>query len=99
MSTNKIGYQTHSVSVGLTSTVIIGPNPKRHALILTGVAAQDTSYGFGEDAVLNRGLTFPNATMPMVLKYDDLGDALYQSVRAITEIAPGVVGIVELVRT
>lgn len=55
-----------SVLLGVVSSLVVEENIKRKGLLLGNISGADISLGFGEDAVLNRGVTlFPGGVFNM----------------------------------
>ena len=60
---------TRSITVALAVTTqqIFGPNPRRVSVTLSPPIAGRSSFGFGEDAILDRGLTLHAGNNPVQL--------------------------------
>ena len=85
-----------SVSVGLTSTQLVGPNLKRFALLIGAPLTNRVTLSFGGPAVLDQGITLYPLGQPLLLLFDYLGDALHEDVFAITTAGAQTVGFVDV---
>lgn len=62
-----------SVSVGTTSTVLLGGNPRRWALLIGAPNANRISLDFQRAAVLDQGITLYPSGPPLLLTHADFG--------------------------
>jgi len=84
----KTGLFNPPVSVQITDTAIIGPDPNRVGLILSPGPTNRYSIAFGTAAVLDQGLTIPPGVSPLILSLEDLGDLITLDIRGISAVAP-----------
>jgi len=78
-----------------TSVQFLPPNIARVALIISPPASGRISVGFGETAVLNRGITSGFNGSPIVLQSSWFGDDITQAINVIAG-GPINVGITEI---
>jgi hypothetical protein len=84
------------VIVGLTDTVIAGPNEKRLALIIsTGLVARFT-VNFGSQAILDQGFNVYPSTPPFEILEDRYGQAIREEVHAISSGQAQVVTVLDI---
>lgn len=88
--------ENHRVTIGIASSQILGPNPRRKMLVLSSPRTNRVSYFFGEEAVLDGGITLSADRVPLVLTHDECGEALHEAIFAIAAVAPETVGIMEV---
>ena len=69
----KLALETTGATVGAASVTVLGPNPNRHSLTLSGDSAQRVTFNLKDSAVLDQGLTLPAGSRPFTLCYDDFG--------------------------
>lgn len=84
--------------VGMSSTLLASALTGRVGLILSAGALNRYSVAFGQQAVLNQGITVYPGNQPLVLADRDLGGSLSQDIWAIMETAGESVGVVELLQ-
>jgi hypothetical protein len=87
-----------SVQVGLASTVLIGPNPGRVALLFGTPRVNRVTVSFKGDATLDRGLPLQPGGNWQMINGDWLGSALTESVTAVAATAPEWITVVEVFR-
>src|SRR5205823_3946366 len=85
-----------SVSVGTSSTRVLGPNPNRRALLLPGTSLNRMTIAFGAPAVLLAGITIQPGNDTVELTWECCGAALCEDVYAIFETAGETYGGVEV---
>lgn len=85
-----------STPIGTTSTRLLGPNPKRRALILSPTSLNRCTVSLGMAAVLDQGLTLYPGTQAPPLTYGTYGEALCQDVFAIFENVGETLGYIEI---
>ena len=99
MVLNKTGLSQPPILVTVAGSVTLaGPNPGRITLVLPSGTTNRYTIGFGTVATLDQGITIPPNTSPMVLAYEDFGDALQQAITAISAVADQVVAAVDIAR-
>lgn len=84
-----------TVAIDVTSSQILGPNPRRTGLILSNPSANRYSVAFGEDAVLDGGVTMMPNSAPAQLNAETCGYDLTSSIHAIASVLTSV-GITEV---
>jgi hypothetical protein len=83
-----------AVTVGLTDTQVLGPNPRRIKVIFSPPVTNRYTIGIGDEpAVLDSGITVPPGSQPFTL---DCAGAMGEGIRAISAVAPQVVSGVEI---
>jgi len=89
-------YGSKSVAAvsSAASTVVIGPSATRSRIQFFPHPTLAYSVGFGEPAVVNKGVTVQPLGHPVVLSYDDLGEQIHSSV-AIISTGAITVGVLE----
>lgn len=87
---------TRTVTVGLTDTPLLGPNPQRKALILVAPSTNRYTVSFNGTAVLDAGLTIYPGQAPVVIDRDTYGDWTFGEVRAISAVAPQPVTVIDV---
>lgn len=87
--------QISTVSAGAGSTLALPINQARKSLIISAPVAGRVSFAFGQDAVLDSGLTLGVNQQPLVLTETELGDALKWQVNCIGDVGGRVVAILE----
>lgn len=93
------GYLPASESfkiVGATNQPFIGPNPRRHSLIVNVPSGNRVTFSQRTDAALGQGLTLQNQNAPFIMRVDDFGDWICRSINAIGDAAGINVGYVEV---
>lgn len=70
-----------SFTYGAADAIVMGPNPKRTALIISSSSAQPVSIAFGESSVTNPLVTLRVNTEPLILTRDLIGDDITLPVR------------------
>jgi len=87
------------VVAGVASTPVVGPNPDRVAVILSGgPAGTRQTYAFDAAAVLDTGLTLRDPASVVRLSAGDLGDGVSGPIFVISDVAGQVVGVTEVIR-
>lgn len=87
--------KSHRQTVGVASSVLLGNDPRREALILSQPDTGRVSFAFGEAAVLDGGVTLHAGGSPITLTYAQLGEAIRDTIHGIAD-ASHVVGMVEV---
>lgn len=87
--------KSHRRTVGVASSVLLANDPRREALILSQPAAGRVSFAFGEDALLDGGITLHAGGSPIQLTYAMLGEAIRDAVFGIADMSRDV-GMVEV---
>lgn len=86
-----------SVSVPNTSVQLLGPNPRRHAVVISSPAAGVLTIAFANSVTLDAGIHIHPATLPLILRREYFGDAIGQPIAVISSVAgPTTVGGVEV---
>lgn len=65
-----------TVIVGITDTRLLGPNPRRHSLLLIPPpvgAANRYTVSFANPAVLDQGINLSPGSLPFLLDHDNFG--------------------------
>lgn len=75
-----------STVVAVTSTQILGPNPRRSGIVISPPSANRISLSFGEAAVLDTGITMMPDSTPLYLTKDNCGIDLTGVVNAIASV-------------
>lgn len=75
-----------SVVVAVTSTQLLGPNPRRSGIVFSPPSANRISISFGESAVLDTGITVMPDSTPILLSKDNCGFDLTGSVHGIASV-------------
>ena len=70
------GITTHSILSGAAGVAAIPNNPRRQALIISGLVAQNVLLWLGPDDGSAIGLLLPAGALPLVLTREQLGDAI-----------------------
>lgn len=69
----KLYPRTQGAVVGVASSEVLGPNPNRHSLILSGNNAARVTFDLGGPAVLDQGITLQAGGQPIILTAADFG--------------------------
>lgn len=83
------------LTVGVASSVLIANDPRREALIFSQPSAGRVSFAFGEDAVLDGGITIHSGGSPITLTYQHIGEAIRDAIHGIADMSRDV-GVVEV---
>lgn len=81
-----------NATVEVTSTVLLGPNPRRVGVVLSAPAANRISYSFGNVAVLDSGITLHAGQAPITLHKDQCGFDVASQLNAIASVQQAVSG-------
>lgn len=87
--------KSHQLPFTAASDVKLGPNGARQALILSTHTTDAYAIAFGEDASLNKGISIPTLTAPIILTRELLGDMICLPIHGIASGAISV-GITEI---
>jgi len=93
--TMPMGRSASFTSVLLTDTELLGPNPKRFALMIGSPVANRVTLSFGGPAVLDQGVNLYAGGPPLFLVWDHLGNSMREEVRAISTVANATIGVVD----
>lgn len=96
MSTPKLLRNFTIPSVAATSGQLVGPNPRRYAIVISCDATDDVTLAFGKPAVLHKGITLFAKGPPFVLLYDHIGQAIREEINAISATGVAVVGVLDI---
>ena len=86
------GFATVTTSSGL----LIAVNPKRFGLVISAPLSSRITLDFGGPAVLDQGIVQYPGTQPLVLLYQQIGEALHEDVFAIGAVGSQTVGWMEI---
>lgn len=96
MLQRKLTRNFSTPSVAATSGQLVGPNPRRWALIVSCDATDDVTLSFGKAAVLHKGINLFKGGPPFVLLYDHVGQAIREEINAISATGAAVIGVVDI---
>lgn len=65
--------RTIGANIGVSSDTFLGPNPNRHALILSGHNVNRVTYDLTGAARLDLGITIQAGGLPLILTHADFG--------------------------
>jgi hypothetical protein len=85
-----------SFTVGTVAAPLLGPNPRRHSLIIWVPSGNRVTLSQRSDITLNAGITISNSNSPFVMTADAFGDWLKRQIFAIGDVAAIVGGYVEV---
>lgn len=83
----EVQSKSHAITMGAASAVVLPNNPKRIRLILCPPVAGRYSVGFGEDAVLDRGITIFAGDHILELSKDYHGRDIERTIHVIGSVA------------
>lgn len=89
----KTGVFNPPVSLAITDTPLLGSDPNRVAIILSGPPTNRYSINFGQPATLDQGLTMFPLSQPFLLTREDIGDLITLDIRGISAVAPQTVTV------
>lgn len=87
--------QQFSKAIGVGSAEVLGPNPKRVSLLLSSSSLVRYTVGFGQDPVLDQGLTIQVGANPVYLHVDTVGECITREIRVVASAAGGYCGGIE----
>lgn len=67
------GLDQKTTSVDTTDSPLLGPNPRRWALIFSAPLTNRYTLSFKRAAVLDEGITVYPTTLPLVLTHNEFG--------------------------
>lgn len=88
--------RSFSVTLGATSTPVVGPNERRIGVWFSAPASGRYSIAFGEAAVLDSGITIHAGQVPVFVTYDSCCDDVKQAITAIHSVGAVAVGFREI---
>jgi len=92
-----LAYQSKTVTVGVAVVQLIGPSPRRKRLeFRVSTSGRVTVHNLA-GVTLDSAVTLLSVTYPLILSFEDHGDAVRQDWFAIADAASQVVSIVEII--
>lgn len=92
---SQVDQQTVSVS-NAASTPLVRENNKRTRLIISAPPTNRFTISFGQDAVLDQGITVYPATLPLVIDEQGYGCCIKKQINAISAVGTQNVTYVEV---
>lgn len=89
----------YALHVPNTSAVLIGPNPRRQAIILTGSIGGSWFIRFGEPAILEGSIGVLQNSTVVTLTRELIGDQITQSINGISDAVSLDVSLLEVSST
>jgi hypothetical protein len=89
-------FQNTVQALAASSRQLVQANEKRTALIISAGPTNRFTLSFGQDAVLDSGITVFPATRPLMLRQCDVGCAVKKQVSVISAVADQNVTFVEV---
>lgn len=86
---------TYHFTIGTSSTLILGPNPKRTSLVLNGDNTNTITVGFDGNQVANQGLTVSQYQPTIAVDRIDVGEQIANPVYAVASAAGAKLTVIE----
>lgn len=84
-----------NVTVGAGDTLLVPWNPRRKSIIISTPSTARIWLNFAGPAAVGVGISLsPNQT-PFRLSYADVEDSIHEEIRAISEGAPQIIGVLD----
>lgn len=87
--------EQRNVTVGAGDVVLVPYNPRRKSVMISTPSTARIWLNFTGPAAVGVGISLaPNQT-PLKLSYADIDDSVHEEIRAISEGAPQVIGVLD----
>lgn len=88
-----LAMDPRSISVGTTSTQILGPNPRRWGLLIGSPLTNRVTLSPRLAAVLDNGITLYPTNAPLYLTFGHIGESIREDIYAIAVTAAQTIGV------
>ena len=87
--------EQRNVTVTAGDTQLAGWNPRRKSIVISTPAVARIWLNFTGPAAVGVGIPLSPGQTPMTLSHDVIGDSVHEEIRAISEGAPEVIGVLD----
>lgn len=86
-----------TTSVGVASTQVLGPNPKRIGILVSCPTTNRITLSFDQPAVLDAGIQLYPTNPPVWIPIQNIGDIITQPLHAVSSAAGNALSLLEII--